>query len=127
RIGILLGVMPRMLHDVVNEVLGAESDMHVVADSVEDHALVERSEQERPDVVILVVPSGPPPPVCGELLDRFPRLTVVALEDRGRGGSIYALRPVRVQLGEVSREQLIVGIRKAMRPRPFGEVVEVDS
>jgi hypothetical protein len=128
RIGILLGVMPRVLHDVVNELLGVEHDMYVVADNVEDGALIERVDRDHPDVVVLIVPAGPPPPLCGVLLDRFPGVTIVALEDRGQGGSIYALRPMRKRLGEVSRDQLVDGIREAARPSSFNErVFEVES
>ena len=43
RIGILLGAMPRMLHEIVSTVFDAESDLDVVADGVFPIALVPNS------------------------------------------------------------------------------------
>src|SRR5262249_27970276 len=102
RIGILLGVMPRMLHDVVRDVLDGEQDLRIVAENVEVDVLVEHVERERPDVVVLAAQSGLPPAVCAELLSRFPRLTVVTLEDRGERASIYTQRPIRFRVAELS-------------------------
>ena len=118
-IGVLLVEMPRMLHDVVGEILGVEPDMRVVAENVEVGELVERVERERPDVVLLCVESGSPPAACEELVRRFPRLAVIALENRGERGSIYMMRPTRIRVAEISRRQLVTAIRRAARPVPF--------
>jgi len=131
-IEILLGAMPRMLHEVVNEVFNAEGDLHVVADGVDESRLLERVGREQPDVVVLAVPSGPPPAVCGELLRRFPTLTVLALENRGQLGSFYLLRPMRFRLTDVSGRQLVSGIRSAVASRDiassthYGDAGSVD-
>jgi DNA-binding NarL/FixJ family response regulator len=119
RIGILLVEMPRMVHDVVGNILRVEPDLCVVADGVEAGALMERIEGERPDVVVLWVESGSPPAMCDELLGRFPRLAVVALEDRGERASIYMMRPMRFRLAEISRTQLVTAIRRTARPVSF--------
>jgi chemotaxis response regulator CheB len=118
-IGILLVQMPRMLHDVVGNILGVEPDLRVVADEVEVGALVERVEREHPDVVMLCVEAQTTPQVCEELLGRFPGLTVVALEDLGQRASIYMMRPMRIRLAEISRTQLVNAIRRAAGPVPF--------
>jgi len=117
RIGILLGAMPRMLHEVVSEIFDAESDLQVIADGVDEGRLLERVGREQPDVVVLAIPSGPPPAICGELLRRFPTLTVLALEDRGQLGSFYMLRPMRFRLTDVSGRQMVSGIRSAVASR----------
>lgn len=108
-----------MVRDVVGNILGDEPDLCVLADGVESCVLVDRVECERPDVVVLWVESGSPPPVCDELLRRFPRLAVVALEDRGERASIYMMRPMRFRLAEISRTHLVSAIRRAARPVPF--------
>lgn len=128
RIQILLGEMPRMLHDVVANIFGIEPDLRVVADGVEAGALLERVERERPDVVVLWLQSGSPPAICEELLSRFPRLAVVALEDGGQRASIYAMRPMRFRLAEISRTQLVTAIRRAAGPEPFpASVFDADA
>ncbi len=116
RIGILLGEMPRMLRDVIGNILGAEPDLRVVADGVEAGALVERVSREDADVVVLSTRAGSPPEICDELLTRYPRLTVVALEDGGHRASIYVMRPTRFRLSDISGSQLVTAIRRAASP-----------
>ncbi len=123
RIGILLGDMPRMLRDVVGNILGAEPDLRVVADGVEAGALVERVSRENADVVVLSTRSGSPPAICDELLTKFPRLTVVALEERGHRASIYVMRPMRFRLSDISGSQLVTAIRRAARPESWPAAV----
>ena len=118
-IGILLVEMPRMLHDVVGSVIGAEPDLCVVADEVAASTVLERVERDRPDVVVICVESGSPPTVCEELLGRFPRLAVVALEDGGQRASIYMMRPMRIRVTDISRTELVTAIRRAAGPLPF--------
>lgn len=122
-IRILLVEMPRMVRDVVDDILGVEPDLNVVADGVEAQALLERVERERPDVVVLWVESAAPPAMCEQLLGRFPRLAVVALEDRGERGSIYMMRPRRFRVAEISRTQLVTAIRRAARSVPLPPIV----
>src|SRR5438477_7693313 len=105
--------MPRMLHDVVSELLGAEKDMRIVASSVSEGDLGEDVQREHPDVVVVAVPSGDPPRLCDELMSRFPRLIVVALEDRGQHGSVYLPRPMRFRFSELSGAGLVDAIRGA--------------
>jgi DNA-binding NarL/FixJ family response regulator len=119
RIAILLVAMPRMLRDVVANIVGVEPDLCVVADGVEAGALVERVEREQPDVVVLSDESGSPPAICEELLGRFPQLSVVALEARAQRASIYMMRPMRLRLAEISSTQLVNAIRRAAGPAPF--------
>lgn len=50
---------------------------------------------------------------CAELLDRFPRLKVLSVEDDGRRGFLYELKPHRRALGELSPGRLISALRVA--------------
>jgi hypothetical protein len=118
-IGILLCEMPRMLHDVIANILRVEPDLRVVADGVDVATLLERLDRELADVVMLCEESGSPPAMCEELLDRYPQLAVVAIEDRGQRASIYMKRPMRVRVAEVSSAQLVSAIRRAAGPMPF--------
>lgn len=115
--------MPRMLHDVVSELLGAEKDMRIVASSVSEGDLGEDVQREHADVVVVAVPSGDPPRLCDELMSRFPRLIVVALEDRGQHGSVYLPRPMRFRFSELSGAGLVDAIRGATRNVPLTQSV----
>lgn len=48
---------------------------------------------------------------CTELLAQYPRLKVLSVEDDGRRGFLYELRPHRRPLGEVSPMRLIDALR----------------
>jgi DNA-binding NarL/FixJ family response regulator len=119
RIRILLVEMPHMLRDIIGSILGVEPDLSVVANDVEVGALVERVERDRPDVVVLCEDSASTLAMCEELLRRFPRLALVALEERGQRASIYMMRPTRIRVAEISRTQLVTAIRRAAGPVPF--------
>jgi DNA-binding NarL/FixJ family response regulator len=119
RIGILLVDMPRMLHDVVATIVGAEPDLAVVATGVSPEALVDRVQRDRPEVVVLSDDSGSPPALCDELLSRFPDLAVVAIEERAQRASLYMMRPMRIRMAEISSTQLVNAIRRAAGRLPF--------
>lgn len=113
---ILIAELPRLVRDVVRDAIGAEADMQIVDEGVETGALVERVGHERPDVVVVMAASSTPPPVCAELLGRYPGTAVVALEDGGHRASVYALRPTRSRVAELSRTRLVRAIRRAATP-----------
>jgi DNA-binding NarL/FixJ family response regulator len=108
-----------MLHDVVRNIVDVEPDLRVVAEGVETGSVLQRVDDERPDVVVLLAESGSPPDLCEELLTRFPRVAVVALEDHGLRGSIYRLRPTRSRVAEISSAELVTAICRAASPMRF--------
>jgi DNA-binding NarL/FixJ family response regulator len=116
-IGILLSEMPRMMQDVVANLLEGTPDVHVVAQDVPVGTLLTRVERERPELVMLWTDADECSPICAELLARFPQLAVVALEDGGQRATIYTKRPRRVRREEISRHQLLAAIRRAARRR----------
>jgi DNA-binding NarL/FixJ family response regulator len=116
-IAILLGEMPRIIQDVVENLLAETSDVHIVADTVAADALTDRVERDRPDVVMVWAEPDKSSVACDELLARFPQLAVVALEDGGQRATIYTKRPRRVRREAISRHQLLAAIRRAARRR----------
>lgn len=123
----MLAEMPRMLHDVIGNILGAEPDLRVVADGVAPGVLIESVRRERPDVVVLCAESDTPPAMCDELLTHYPRLAVVALEDRGQRASIYVMRPMRSRVAEISRTQLVNAIRHAAATEQISVKTQMQS
>jgi hypothetical protein len=115
--GILLSEMPRMMQDVVENLLEGTPELHVVAQDVPVGALVTYVERERPELVMLWSDADESPSICAELLSRFPQLAVVALEEGGQHATIYTKRPRRVRREEISRHQLLAAIRRAARRR----------
>jgi hypothetical protein len=107
--------MPRLLRDLVDAITSAEPDMIIVGEHFTEAD--ERSALALIDADILIVSEG------GEsraerwlsLLYEHPKLKVLVLEQTGRTAQLYALRPHRTPLGEVSRAGLVDAIRNAVR------------
>jgi DNA-binding NarL/FixJ family response regulator len=116
-IGILLSEMPRIIQDVVENLLAGTSDVYVVAENVAAASLIERVDRERPDLVMIWADAEACPATRDELLARFPHIAVVALEDGGQRATIYTKRPRRVRREAISRHQLLAAIRRAARRR----------
>jgi DNA-binding NarL/FixJ family response regulator len=116
-----------MLHDVIDTIVGVEPDLRVIAAGVRSDAIIDRVERDRPDVVVLCAESDTPPPMCDELLCHFPRLAVVALEDRAQRASIYMMRPTRFRVSEISRTELVSAIRRAAQTAQFPSQTEMQS
>jgi hypothetical protein len=128
-IRVLLIRMPRILRDLLADVLGSESDIQIVADVLSPRDVTtDDLARMQPDVVIVGPDAKEPARTCLEMLGRTPRLKLLALERKGREFSIYELRPVRTKLGALSPTTLIASIRNALRPMPLStrEIEEGD-
>jgi DNA-binding NarL/FixJ family response regulator len=113
RIRILLAGMPRMLLDMITDIVALHAEMMVAGrmqDTVDLRAAVKKT---RADVVILNEPAIGPPQDHRELLYSRPRLGVLSITSDGRQFFLNKLRPVRTALGEISPESLVQAIRSS--------------
>jgi oxalate decarboxylase len=121
RIRILLAGMPRMLLDMITDIVGPHAEM-MVAGKMKDTADLRRAvKKTRADVVILKESATGPPQDHQELLYSRPQLRVLSITTDGRQFFLHKLRPDRIALGEVSPESLVQAIRSSAQ-----EVVMVD-
>jgi DNA-binding NarL/FixJ family response regulator len=107
--------MPRMLRDVVEPVLATDFEIEVVGtvDSRLDLAPMVRSLQA--DVVLVAMPSDEQAESYSELLYDSPRTTLLGITHDGRGAFLYALRPHKVSIGDVSQSGILAAIHDACR------------
>jgi len=96
--------LPRLLSEVVTEILSKAHDIRVSATFPEDAG--------SPDVAIV---GGADADQARGLLDRFPRMKVLAVDEDGRNAVFYELRPYQVELGEISPEALLAAVRTVER------------
>ena len=115
---ILLTCMPRILHDVLSEMIRSQSDMRLVGESEEAGRLAAVIRRAAPHVVVMGVDGEESLVSCEAILRRFPEVKVLALEGQGRRLALYEMRPVRVPMGEASPARLLAWIRQAARPGP---------
>jgi DNA-binding NarL/FixJ family response regulator len=115
---ILLVDMPRLLREIIEITLTAQTDMAVVGSVAGDSAgLSVEFEQARVDVV--VVGSGNPDVLgrCRDLLSTWPGVKVLGVSDDGRDATFYELQPATHTLGELSPVDLVGAIRAARSRR----------
>lgn len=107
--------MPRILRDIVSQLIAEQPDMHVVgafADDVGADTLAEL----RPDVLVLGSDAADVASVCRGFVQRRPALKVLAVEADGRRTWLYEMRPHQTLIGEISPATLLETIRTVSRP-----------
>jgi len=108
---VLVGSLPRVLCDVIKQLLDGQSDIALVAQTTGDGDLLAAAREARPDVIILGLTDPELPPIGEALLWQAPAVRILAvIADDGRG-FLYELRPQRAALGELSAEGLVEAIR----------------
>lgn len=112
---ILLGRMPRMLRDIVAELVGAQEDMRIVGECAPGSSLRELARRLAPHVIILGVDGHEIPLDARVLVHERMATKVLAVEADGRHAWLYELRPHQVRIGEISSYTLIDTIRGAGR------------
>jgi hypothetical protein len=115
---ILVGI-PRLLADIVEELIARQPDIELVGSVVADRNLGRVIERARPDVILCRASGTVLPAAYCEILEAEPYVRLLAIEASDRTGFVYDLRPVRTPL-DVWPQGLIDAIRSARtRDRPF--------
>lgn len=118
RIRILLAGMPRMLLDMITDIVALHAEM-MIAGRMQDTADLRAAvKKARADIVILNEPAIGPPPNYEELLYSRPHLGVLSITSDGRQFFLHKLRPVRTALGEVSPDSLVQAIQSSAQRGP---------
>lgn len=105
--------LPRMLREILKNVLGAQPDLRVVAEFPSDVSLKAAASRSSADVLIAGM-SDAGDEDLDEVVTAHPRIKVLAIESGGRWMFLYELRPRRVTLGEVSPERFVDLIRGSL-------------
>jgi hypothetical protein len=114
---ILLVALPRMLEEIVANLLRSQRDLEVAGTMRRVNRLsgkvARKVARARPDVVVL---GGDDPPLAAGLLEQSPHLKVLAVDDEGRDSWLYSLTPERRHLGVLSSARLVRAVKNAVRP-----------
>jgi len=110
---VLLIDLPRMLREVVKNILDAHPGVTVAAVHPDPVSIVKVVDDARADLVVLG--QGPELAAAGRtLLEQRPRVQLVALSDDARRATVSGLRHYRQPLGEVGPDRLVETIREAV-------------
>jgi len=114
QIRILLVALSRLVADMVTSAIERQPDMAALAPAVSLATLVGDVRRLEPDVVIVgLAPGGELPHECVQALAERPQMRLLGIEDHAARTSLFALQPVRAELGEVSLDELVDAIRQA--------------
>src|SRR5437763_13610122 len=102
RTRILLVEMPRMLCDILADVLSAEPDMEVVGVLSSRGKLRATVAETRADVVVLALGDSRLPADCGRLLRAHPRIRVLRVTSEGTRRFLLGQRPLKAPTGQSS-------------------------
>ena len=108
---ILLVGLTGVLADILRQLVGSQPDLAWAGDRKDTEDLVSAVESTDAGFVLLALPCGEVPRECDEVLSRNPRVRMLAVEDDGRRGFLYELRPQRVPLGILDPDQILAAIR----------------
>ena len=113
-IRIALSGMPRLLRDIIVQVIGRERDMAIVGEGSDATQVDALLRQEPADVVIVDGASGDD---GRRLLQEHQQLKVLALSGDGRTAALHWLEPRLHTCSDVSPDGLVRLIRSACAPR----------
>lgn len=119
---ILIG-MPRMLGELIRELVMAQPDLTLVAEFDGQEAVLQAIQRSRADVAITSL-DGPVRASVTDLLAQVPALKVLAVSADGSESFLYELRPHERILGDVSPQTLLAAIRGQ---RPSVQTAAPDS
>jgi len=113
---VLLTSMPRMLRDIVIHLLASDPEVEVVEG--ESGPSLETAVARSGASVVLLSGTGELSPAGMLALYTYPRLRLVVVRPDGRAAAIWRLRPMRVDVADVSPAELLDAVRSVGR---FGE------
>jgi chemotaxis response regulator CheB len=112
---ILVVALPRMLEEIVTDILRAQRGMEIAGTIRKVDGLTRKVARTRPDVVVI---GGDDAPLAAALLEQSPRLKVLAVAEEGKDWWLYSLTAERTRLGSLSSATLVRAVESAVKPRP---------
>jgi DNA-binding NarL/FixJ family response regulator len=115
KIKVLLASRPKMLSDVVRNMLERQPDMEVVGEVLDPVALLLTARAKPVDVVIVTpLDWEQEPRICRHLLAEHPQLKIVTLPANGEAAFLYESGGRKQRFDEPSKESILGAIREAM-------------
>jgi DNA-binding NarL/FixJ family response regulator len=123
KIKVIVASRPRLMREIVLEIVSAQPDIEVMAEVQDDSAIAELVGRLHPDwVVIALDDSDNKPSICDLLFGRYPDLKILAL-DSGRNNCIFYRATMSIRSSRVeSSEKGILDALRGRRPVSSGAV-----
>ena len=116
---ILLSSRPKLLSEVIRDLIEHQPDMEVVGEVIDPIQLLRAAGETAVDVVIVTpIEANGEPRICLHLLATFPPLKVVTLSAKGETAYLYQSALPRLRIDEPSGRSIFGAIREALRQIP---------
>lgn len=117
RVGIVLEGMPKLLQDVILDILNRQPDFTVFTiEKGGEEMLAEAVRGDVLDVLITVVRDADSAAAPVDLLYARPHFRVLGVQSNGRSGVIFSLQPNVVHMADVLPAELLAAIRSTASP-----------
>jgi DNA-binding NarL/FixJ family response regulator len=112
----MLASRPKMLSDVIQNIIKRQPDMIMIGEVVDPIKLLFATMETAVDVVIVTpLKSNGEPKICSHLLSEHPKLKVVTLSSDGESAYLYQSLVPRIRIDEPCGESILSAIRTALQ------------
>jgi DNA-binding NarL/FixJ family response regulator len=117
KIKVMLASRPKMISDVIRNIIERQPDMTMVGDVIDPIKLLFATRETSVDVVIVTpLKANGEPKICSHLLAEHPRLKVVTLTAKGETAYLYQSGAHKKRIDEPSGQSILGAIREALLP-----------
>jgi DNA-binding NarL/FixJ family response regulator len=115
KIKVLLASRPKMLSEVISNMIAHQPDMEVVGEVLDPIELLLAVRATKVDVVIVTpLDSEGEPRICIHLLAEHPQLKIVALSAKGEAAFLYESGSHKRRIDEPSEQSILGAIRESL-------------
>ena len=116
KIKILLASRPKMLSDVMRNMVERQPDMEVVGEVLDPIELMLEVKAAKVDTVIVTpLESEREPRICRLLLEEHPHLIIVTLPAKGETAYLYRSGRARMRVDEPSEQSILGAVRESLK------------
>ncbi len=116
KIKVLPASRPKMLSDVIKNLVACQPDMQVAGEVLDPIKLLIAVRATHVDAVIVTpLESDGESRICRHLLAEHPHLTIVTLSARGRTACLYEAASHKKRIDEPSGQTILDAIRRSLR------------
>lgn len=106
-IRVVVGKAPRLLGDIVTAALAKKEGIDVIGETESEDELIDLCVRAQPNLVVVGSFDNDAEKLGRRLLEQCPSTKVVALAENGRNTLVFELRPHKVEIGELSADELV--------------------
>ncbi len=116
KIKVLLASRPKMLSEVIRNMVERQPDMEVMGEVIDPIELLLVVAETKAEVVIVTpLDSAEEPRICRHLLADHPQLKIVALSRKGEAATLYESGSRQQRIEEPGEESILRAIRDVVR------------